>query len=54
MIVEWNAKKLHNSNKKLGEMTEVFHVFRNPKKCGHKHFFKKAPEPHYVVGFRSL
>ena len=46
MIVEWNAKKLHKVNKKLGEMTKVFQGFRNPKQGGHMHFFKKATENH--------
>ena len=46
MIVEWNANKLENVNKKLGEMTKVFKGFRNPKKGGHKHIFMKALEHH--------
>ena len=46
MIVEWNAKKLHKVNKRLVEMTNAFQGFRNPKKGGNKHFFKKAPENH--------
>ena len=46
MIMEWNAKKLHKVNKKLGEITKVFQGFRNTKKGGHKHFLNKAPETH--------
>ena len=32
-----------NVNKKLVEITKFFQGFRNPKKCGHKHLVKKAP-----------
>ena len=32
MLLKWNAKKLHNVNKKLGEMTKDFKGFRNSKK----------------------
>ena len=46
MIVEWNAKKLQMVNKKLDERAKVFQGFRNPKKCGHKHFFKNAQKRH--------
>ena len=46
MIVEWNKKRLHKVNKKLGEMTKVCKGFINPKKGGHIHFFKKAPKNH--------
>ena len=43
MATEWNEEeKLNKVNKKLGEMTKVFQDFRNPKKGGQKHFFKKA------------
>ena len=41
MIVESNVKKLHKVQKKL---FKVFQFFRNPKKGGHKQFFKNAPE----------
>ena len=44
MIVEWNVKKMHKVIIKLGEMTKVSQGFRNPKKGGHKHFFKKVLE----------
>ena len=41
MIVEWNAKKLHNVNKNLGEMMKVFQGFRNPKRVVTSTFSRK-------------
>ena len=50
LIVEYNAKKLHKVNKKLGKIIKVFKGFRTPKQGGHRHFLKKTPGNHQGVG----